>query len=144
MHQGFHQHQAGTADCKGLGRFCPFGVVNRVAVRCHWAALESWDCTAQKLKLGPHGTPGGTAGSGRLFHLQLSGFTSVLSISPSKHPFCSFSEGGSISAPVSHSVLWLAWFETLHMCWERHIFIFGGLWGFLRFACSCAMVVCSP
>lgn len=64
----------------------------------------------------------------------------VLSISPSKHSFCSFSEGGSISAPASHSVFWLVWFETLHMCWERHIFIFGGLWGFLSLACSCGLV----
>lgn len=51
-------------------------------MRCHWAAPAlkstwcSWDWTAQRLKLGPHGTPGRTGGPGRLFHLQLLGFTS--------------------------------------------------------------------
>lgn len=51
-------------------------------MRCPWAAPAlkstwcSWVCTAQRLKLGPHGTPKSTGGSGRLFHFQLSDFTS--------------------------------------------------------------------
>lgn len=52
---------------------------------------------------------------------------------PNKHPFCSFSEGESISAPVSHSVLWLVWFQTLHVLGEKHLYF----WWLVGFSKSC-------
>lgn len=52
---------------------------------------------------------------------------------PNKHPFCSFSEGESISAPVSHSVLWLVWFQTLHMLGDKHLYF----WWLVGFSKSC-------
>lgn len=99
------------------------GLVNSVGVRCHWAApaLESswctWDCTAPGVKLGPHG----------------SGFTSnfLAYLYPQANSlFVHFLEGNLVLHQFH--IQFFGWFETLHMCWERDILIFGGLWGFFK------------
>lgn len=123
-----------------------------VGVRCPWAAPAlkstwcSWVCTAQRLTLGPCGIPRSTGGSGRLVHLHLSGFTSnfLSYLYPQTNILFVHFLKENLFLHLFH-IQFFGWFGFKHYtCWERNIFIFGGLWVFLSLACSCGLVVCSP